>query len=244
MLIDWFTVAAQTANFLILVWLLKRLLYVPILNAIDAREKRIAAELADADAQKAQADAARSEFKRKNDEFDAQRAALLNQTKLETTAERQRLLDEARNEAENLRRQQQQMLAAEYRKWTGEIAERTKNQVFAIARKTLSDLAGVSLEARMVEVFIQRLHELDIDAKLAPSPALVRSAFQLTPELHNAIEAAIGEVLPAVSDIRFEVVPGIVSGIELILQGRKIAWSIADHLAMLEQDVNMLIKKI
>ncbi len=55
MLIDWFTVVAQALNFLILVWLLKRFLYKPILNALDAREKRIAAELADADARKAEA---------------------------------------------------------------------------------------------------------------------------------------------------------------------------------------------
>ena len=52
MLIDWFTVGAQVVNFLILVWLLKRFLYKPILAAIDAREKRIAAELADANAKK------------------------------------------------------------------------------------------------------------------------------------------------------------------------------------------------
>ena len=42
MLIDWFTVGAQALNFLILVWLMKRFLYKPILHAIDAREKRIA----------------------------------------------------------------------------------------------------------------------------------------------------------------------------------------------------------
>ena len=39
MLIDWFTVGAQLVNFLILVWLLKRFLYKPILHAIDEREK-------------------------------------------------------------------------------------------------------------------------------------------------------------------------------------------------------------
>jgi len=38
MLIDWFTVGAQALNFLILVWLLKRFLYKPILDAIDARD--------------------------------------------------------------------------------------------------------------------------------------------------------------------------------------------------------------
>ena len=55
MLIDWFTVAAQALNFLILLWLMKRFLYAPILHAIDAREQRIAAELKDADASKLEA---------------------------------------------------------------------------------------------------------------------------------------------------------------------------------------------
>ena len=45
MLIDWFTVAAQIVNFLILVYLLKRFLYGPLIRAMDAREKRIADEL-------------------------------------------------------------------------------------------------------------------------------------------------------------------------------------------------------
>jgi len=62
MLIDWFTVGAQVLNFLILVWLLKHFLYKPILNAIDAREKRIASELADADAKKSEAQKERDDF--------------------------------------------------------------------------------------------------------------------------------------------------------------------------------------
>ena len=65
MLIDWFTVGAQALNFIILVWLLKRFLYKPILNAVDAREKRIAAELADANAKKAEAQKERDEFHRR-----------------------------------------------------------------------------------------------------------------------------------------------------------------------------------
>ena len=52
-------------NFLILVWLLQHFLYKPILNAIDAREKRIAAELADADAKKAEAQKEREDFETK-----------------------------------------------------------------------------------------------------------------------------------------------------------------------------------
>ena len=65
MLIDWFTVGAQALNFLILVWLMKRYLYQPIRNAIDAREKLIATELANADKKKAEAQKESDEFRRK-----------------------------------------------------------------------------------------------------------------------------------------------------------------------------------
>ena len=48
MSIDWITVIAQIANFLVLVWLLKRFLYRPILDGIDAREAEIARSMAEA----------------------------------------------------------------------------------------------------------------------------------------------------------------------------------------------------
>src|SRR5665213_3359894 len=102
MLIDWFTVGAQALNFIILVWLLKRYLYKPILNAVDAREKKIAAELADADTKKAEAKKERDDFQHKNETFNQQRAALLSKATQEAEAERQRLLGEARKAADDL----------------------------------------------------------------------------------------------------------------------------------------------
>jgi F-type H+-transporting ATPase subunit b len=113
MLIDWFTVGAQVLNFLILVWLLKRFLYKPILHAIDEREKRIAKELADADAKKGRSQKERDEFQLKNEEFDQQREALLSKAKDEARAERQRLLDEARQAADALSAKRQDALKRE-----------------------------------------------------------------------------------------------------------------------------------
>ncbi len=96
MLIDWFTVGAQALNFIVLVWLLKRFLYKPILQAVDAREKRIAKELADARAKMAEAEKLRDEFEHKNIEFGSQRATLLGKATDEATSERRRLLEDAR----------------------------------------------------------------------------------------------------------------------------------------------------
>ena len=101
-MIDWFTVGAQALNFLILIWLMKRFLYQPILHAIDEREKRIAKELPDADAKRDEAQKEREEFQHKNEEFDQQRATLLSKATDEVKVERQRLLDEARKSADAL----------------------------------------------------------------------------------------------------------------------------------------------
>lgn len=128
MLIDWFTVVAQALNFLILVWLLKRFLYKPILNALDAREKRIATELANADSRMAEAGQERDEFQRKNEEFDQQRAALLTKAEDEATAERQHLLDDARKESDGLRTKWQEALRSEHQSLNKELTRRTRRK--------------------------------------------------------------------------------------------------------------------
>src|ERR1700688_4744949 len=144
MLIDWFTVGAQALNFIILVWLLKRFLYKPILDAIDAREKRIATELADADAKKSEAQKERDEFQHKNEAFDQQRAALLSKATDEAKAERQRILDEARKAADALSARRQEALRSDANNLNQAIRSCAEHEMFAIVRKVLMDLATTS----------------------------------------------------------------------------------------------------
>ena len=250
MLIDWFTVGAQAINFIILVWLLKRFLYKPIIDAVDAREKRVAAELADADAKKAEAKKERDEFQHKNEAFDQQRVALLSKVTEEAKAERQRLLGEARQAAEALNATQQETLRREARNLSGAISRQTRQEVFAIARKALMDLATTSLEERLAEVFTCRLREMDGKAKAdlaealksASDPALVRSAFELPAKQRTAIQNALNETFSVNIDIRFETAPDLICGIELTANGQKVAWSIADYLGSLEKGVDELLK--
>ena len=259
MLIDWFTVIAQVLNFLILVWLMQRFLYKPILHAIDAREERIAAELADAGTQKADAQKERAEFQHKNEEFDQQRAALLSTAADEAQAERQRLLDEARQAAAALSSKRQEALRNDVQNLHEAISSQAQHEVFAIARKALTDLAGASLEERLGAVFTRRLREIDDQTKAdlaealktAADPALVRSAFDLPAEQREAIQQALNETFaadPSTSlrtgiHIRFETAPDLISGIELSTNGHKVAWSIADYLASLEKGVAELLKE-
>lgn len=251
MLIDWFTVIAQVLNFLILVWLLKRFLYRPILNAIDAREKKVADKLADADAKEAEAKKEKEEFRRKNEEFDQQRAALLSMAKDEAKAESQQLLEEARKEASDLRLKQQESLRNDKQDLNQAINLRTQQEVFAIARKVLKDLAGTSLEERTVDVFAQRLRKLDRDKKdklvsalgISSSPVFVRTAFDLTLAQRDMVKKTIKETLGIEVQARFETVPDLVSGIELTANGQKVSWNIAGYLSSLEKSIDELLKE-
>jgi F-type H+-transporting ATPase subunit b len=251
MLIDWYTVGAQALNFVILVWLMKRYLYKPILHAIDAREKRIAAELADAAAKEATATKEKDEFQRKSEELDQQRATLLKKATDDANVERQRLFAEARQAADALSAKRQEALTTDAKNLNRAIQQRTQREVFSIARKALMDLATTSLEERLTAVFTHRLQELDGSTKAglvkaleaASGSALVRSAFELPPDQRAVVQNALNETFSADVHVRFESAPDLVSGIELTASGQKMGWSIDGYLASLQSGIDDLLKE-
>jgi F-type H+-transporting ATPase subunit b len=250
MLINWFTVGAQVLNFLVLVWLLKHFLYKPILTAIDGREKRIAAELAEADTKKAEAEKEHSEFDGKNKAFDNQREALLAKARDDAKAEHDRLLEEAHKDAEKARAGQTAALQSDLAKLGDELTQLAKKEVFSITRRTLADLATVTLEERMGEVFTRRLHALngkDKDAlgtalRSSSEPSLVRSVFAMPAAQQAAIRNALNESFSAEIRVRFETAPQAVCGIELTASGQKLEWSIAGYLTSFNEKVSALIE--
>ncbi len=251
MLIDWFTVGAQVLNFAILVVLMRRFLYQPVLNAIDAREKKIATAIADAAAKQSEALAEREELAKKNEEISGQRAALLSEAAEEAAGERRRLLGEARDAADAVAAKWRRTLHADALSVSEAIRSRAQQEVFAIARKAFADLADAPVQERMVAVLIRRLRELDGEAKEgfaaalkgASTPPLVRCALGLTAAQRSAIEGALGEVSSLDAGLRFEVAPELISGIEIIANGQKLSWSVAEYLGALERRVGDVLAR-
>ncbi len=253
MLIDWFTVAAQVLNFIILVWLMKRFLYQPVLDAVAAREQKIAAELADAATAQTTAHQQQEEFQQKNQVFDEQRADMMLEARDAAKAARERLLREAREEADAASAHRAKSLLSETRHLHAEVTRHTQQQVFDISRRVLGDLAGVSLEQRVCEVFILRLQAVEgsamatLDAAIRTvsdaQPAMLRSAFELPAAQRTAIQTALNESFGRSIPLTFQATPELVSGIELSAQGQKLAWSISEYLAALSVDVHQQLKK-
>ncbi len=250
MLIDWFTVGAQALNFFILVWLMKRFLYGPVLAAIDAREARIARQLGDADAKQKMAEAQRDDFQHKNERFDQQRAGLLTQAEAQADAARALLMDEARHAVDRSTTKRQEALDSEARGLDRAVGQLAREEIFEIARKALRDLACTDLESCMVSAFNRRLAAMDeasrsalgLAFESASQPPTVRSAFELTSALQVAIASTVKTVFGAGSLLRFETAPRLISGIELVAGGQKLSWNVADHLATLERRVADIVR--
>lgn len=251
MLIDWFTVGAQLVNFLVLVWLLKRFLYQPVLDAVDAREQRIATAFADAEKKASEAAAERNAYAQKRDEIEQQRASLISAAQDEAKSERHRMLTEARQVADDLSARRIATLQKDIANLNHAISEQTRLEVFSIVRKVLLDMASVSLEERLAGVFLDRLRNMDAPLKACivqalsttSEPALLRCAFDLPEAQRISIQRALNETFSADVAVRFEVVPDIVAGVEFSVNGQKLSWSIDDYLVTLEQRVDQLLKE-
>ena len=249
MLIDWFTVCAQAANFLILIWLLKRFLYKPILGAIDAREQKIATQLRDAATQKTEAEKERESLCAARAEFETQREGLLKKAAEEAEITQRRLSDEVRQEIESVRTKWRETLRHEQEALRAELMSRAQREIFAIARQVLRDLAGKELEQQIVSVFIRELNGLNGDEKeqlttiLKKSrwPAVIRSRFDLPQSERTEIENAIREALVPDLPVRFETASDLVGGIELTANGHKISWSITGYLSSLEKSIRDVV---
>jgi F-type H+-transporting ATPase subunit b len=245
MQINLFTVVAQVLNFLVLVWLMKRYLYKPILSAIEEREKKIQGQLDDAKNDKAEAKAEQDEFSKKNQVFDQQKKDLMDRATAEAEAQGQKLLNEAKNNAKTLQDKLETASKAQQEDLNHRLEQKTEQEVFAITKKVLADLADVSVEAQSVVAFIRRINDLKANEKAqfiqalqtGSGPILVKSGFELAEKQQDEIERAVGKMLGTKLSLEFKTAPALIGGIELSTKGYKLAWSIAAYLSSFEKNV-------
>jgi len=230
MQIDWFTVGAQIVNFLVLVYLLKRFLYGPILRAMDRREERVTGRLREADAREEAAEQEAERCRRKEQGLE--------------TARRERL-EEARDEVEQLRVRWRDELEREKQALAGELRGEVAGFVGRALRATLDDLADGSLEERMVSVFVERLGKLDEPARAelreavaeADEPPRVVTSFGLPEGQRERVLEALAGVLGEGVEVSFAESADLVCGIELRTPGTRLAWSVDGYVGDLEERI-------
>jgi F-type H+-transporting ATPase subunit b len=245
MQLDWLTVAAQIVNFLVLVYLLKRFLYGPILQAMDDRQAGIAARLQEADAKVGEADRRGAEYEARHRALAADRDAVLEGARQEAEAAGRAALEEARQEVAERRAQWLADLQGEQGAFARQARETIGRQATGIARRVLHEIAGAELEAQVVQQFCARLAALSA-AEQAPlhqaasrsgAGLTVASAFPLREAQRRAIVAQLHDLGVAQAEATFVLRPELVCGVVLEVEGWRWGWNVAGCLAGVEAEI-------
>ena len=236
MSIDWITVGAQIVNFLVLVWLLKRFLYRPILDGIDAREAEIAARMGEAAKIRKTAEDVEAEYKQEIVQLRASRAEMLEEARRVAEKERDALLSKARDQIAKEREDREDHRVEEMHKFTADLHQSGAAALLALTRKALSDLADETLEHQIVAHAMAQLKNMVDELRAAAGDS--REAVALTRDpLPEDAQARLRDKLAAVLPdfaLRFDTNPALSPGLNLRLGGAQVAWTVDSYLKGLD----------
>lgn len=233
MSIDWVTVVAQLANFLLLVWLLRRFLYRPILAGIDARETEIAQRMAAASAAQAEADAAERRYHELSRQMRSAQQDEVAAALRATEQARQQLLDEAHAQREREKRDWRRHLAREREEFTERLQRAGALMLLELARKALLDLADESLEAAIARQLAARHvapRSDELGAAAGPvREVVVRTHHPLDADTQSHLAAALAKAMDGITP-RFVVDPAQSPGVVIEAGGARLEWTIDSYL--------------
>lgn len=243
MLIDWFTVIAQLFNFLLLVWLLKRFLYKPIMAAVDQREKNIQEELETAHRQMEKAELLNQDYTGQLQNFNQKREGLMTEAIQEASNTKQRLLEEAKRELTHLKEKQNAVLKDQEEAYQNNLVKKAQTEIFQIARKALLDLSSEDIEKQMFIVFMNRLSHLSEEEKekltytLADShyKVLFKSSYELDTAQKNVLSEQLKNIALHHTTLIFVEETSLINGFELLTGDFKLSWNFEDYLLSLYQ---------
>jgi len=223
MQLDWLTFTLEIVNFLVLVWILQRFLYRPVLAAIARRKAAIEKTLAEAGTRKAEAQALERQYRDRLTDWEKEKAALRAAALEAVAAERaQRMaaLERALGEEREKRAAAEAHRAAEEaRRLEREAAEHGAQ----FAARLLGRVADAALEHRLVAAALEdlaqlppeRLEALRSACRDAGGRAQAASAFGLPAPQREALARALSAAAGAEVRLEFREDPRLLAGLRV-----------------------------
>jgi len=245
MLIDWFTVAVQIVNFLVLLVLLKWLLFDPIVRAMDERQRKIADRLEEARQKHDEATRRAEQLEQRRRELDQRKQQMLDEAREEADQRRAELVEQARREVDHQRDRWQQELRRQQQQFLDSLTAHAGQAFDRAVRQALGDLANTDLQRQTVGAFIQRLRDLDgqqreqlVNAiEQNDNRAAVITANSLPQETRDELTAALKTQFHDGVQPRFEDDPELIAGLELRAGGQALGWNVRQYLDRLRHEV-------
>lgn len=155
MQIDWWTLGLQAVNFLILVWLLQRFLYKPVMRLVERRRQDVETAFAEAEEVRRNAEVDANDYEAKTAALADERLNIIQGARVEIEEERGKVLTEARQKAHELMAAQRQAIAEERANTLTELRQQAADLAVSLAETLLREARSES----MAETFLERLEK-------------------------------------------------------------------------------------
>jgi F-type H+-transporting ATPase subunit b len=219
MQIDWWTLALQAVNALVLIWLLAHFLFRPVVNAIAARQQAAGQLLADAKAAKAAAEAERNNVMAETARLAEHRGEALKAAEAEAATAKAALLAAAQADADKLRAAAKAEIDAARRTEALAAEDRAGRLAVDIAGKLLDRLPREARVAAFIDGIATGLAKLPEGTRASVgadgTSVHLTAARAVTPEEEEACRKALAGVLGHPVLVEVTVEPELIAGIEL-----------------------------
>jgi F-type H+-transporting ATPase subunit b len=239
MSIDWFTTGAQIINFLILVWLLKKLLFRPIFGAMERREQGLTSRLQQAKTKMNEAQALKQQYEKHLHQLQKDKDEVLATVREQVEIEKTEALQQLGEEIQ----QKKNRFDAEMQKQQQELGQLISHTIaeksLSLGHQILSRLADQTLEQRIIEHFLQNLSGLPESEQISIKQALLKdnsatiiTSFQADTATRQQIQTWFDSFVSGCK-LLFEQRDFLVCGIALEVEGRSWEWNIDRYLTEL-----------
>ncbi len=215
MRIDLWTLALQTVNLLVLVWLLARFLFRPIAAVIAARREAADKLLADAQAERQKSADEATSLAHERSGLAAEGQRILTEAHTAAEAERTTLLQRATEAAARLRADAQSAIARDRQNMREALERESADLALTIATRLLQRVPPRALNRTFVDTLAETLATHPACSGLANTEFELLSAVPLDDTAQADTRAILTRALGAPARINFRTDPTLLAGIEL-----------------------------
>jgi F-type H+-transporting ATPase subunit b len=221
--LSWPTFFLEVINFLVLVWLLKRFLYKPVLEAIAQRKAAIDKTLADAKGKEAGAQALVQQYQNRLADWENEKARLRAGVVEEISAQRAQMMTALENSLKQEREKARVLEDRRLNELQNQAEEAGIAKAVQFTARLLARAAGPELEARLVTLTVEDLPVLSDEqikalrsvAQQAGLRVKVASAFPLSAPQRSVIVQKLKEVTQDNVTVDFNEDSGLLAGLRI-----------------------------
>lgn len=218
MQIDWWTLALQAVNFLILIWLLSRFLYRPIVNIVAKRREAAQKLMAEAEVERAEIKNERAEVAQIRAGFAAEKQKILGEAHAQAEESARALIAGAKTEAAKLLSEAKSAAARAEAESERALAREAEQLALGIAQKLLTRLQPQEATTAFLDGLCSKIRSLPPQSKAAlqnGGAIEVTTATALSPEEQTQVQSALSRCFGAKPSFAFRADPALIAGIEL-----------------------------